>query len=110
MELQAVWQEQKALEDSVAAMNKQYGRKAALWVMWRQYAFGETREDAMEALFAQWAVRLRDEDLGELLKLVPQENHDRLISDFRTWRAVGAHNVETFFRETPTGGDSDTAL
>lgn len=103
MELQATWQEQKALEDSVAALCRQYGRKAALWVMWRHYGCGEDREDALEALFAQWAVRIRDEDLDDLIKLVPEENRDRLIAEFPEWRATGAYNLEAFSRETPAG-------
>jgi len=103
MELQATWQQEKALEDSVAALSKQYGRKAALWVMWRVYSGAEDRYVALDLLFSQWAVRLRDEDLDELLKLIPDENRDRLIAEFATWRAVGAHNVELTHRETPTG-------
>ncbi len=39
-------------------------------------------------------LRLKDEDLDELLMLVPPEEHTQLRENFREWRHIAAHNAE----------------
>ena len=100
VEIKTTWRITKALEDSIAAMNRQYGRKEALWVLWQCYAQAKAPEEAMLELLDQAVVRLKDEDLDELLKLVPAEQHERLVAEWPQWRSVAAHNVEGTTRQT----------
>lgn len=98
IELTTTWRSEKSLEDSQAAMNGQYGRKGAKFVLWRVYGHGQARQDVLEEIFAAWAARLKDEDLDELLLLVPEEARPALAQEFREWRAAGGHNLEGFAR------------
>lgn len=100
IELKTQWRNPKALEDSMAAMQRQYGRKYAQWVIWRMFACGQQRIDAMEEHFDQAVIRLHDDDLEELKALVPKEHHQPLTDFFRECRAVAAHNVEGGARVT----------
>jgi hypothetical protein len=100
LELRTIWRVEKALEDSMAAMKHQYGRKEALWVLWQVYGQGRSLEDALGMAFDQAAVRLRDEDLEELKRLVPEQEHEQLVADWPGIRATAAHNVERETRET----------
>lgn len=101
IELTTTWRTEKSLEDSAAAMNGQYGRKAAKYVMWRVYGCSEARLEVLDNLFAAWASRLKDEDLAELLNMVPEARHTELAAQFREWREAGAHNLEGFARKDP---------
>lgn len=98
IEITTTWRSEKSLEDSQAAMNAQYGRKGAKYVMWRVYGHGEDRMAVLDDIFSAWAARLKDDDLGELLALVPEERHAELAADFREWRHAGGHNLEGFAR------------
>ena len=42
----------------------------------------------------QWFVRLKDEDMEELLQLVPQEKHSELLETWQQFRQIAGHNVE----------------
>jgi uncharacterized protein HemX len=39
-------------------------------------------------------LRLKDEDLQDLLLLVPPEQHAQLRENFDEWRHIAAHNAE----------------
>jgi hypothetical protein len=110
IEITTTWRAEKRLEDSIAAMNAQYGRKAAKYLLWRVYGHGEARLDVLDDLCATWASRLKDEDLVELLSMVPEEQHEDLVADFRQWRETAGHNLEGFARKDPVGGESDPVL
>ena len=43
---------------------------------------------------AQWVLRLKDEDLTDLMALVPEESHEVLLDNWQKWRHVAAHNAE----------------
>lgn len=101
IEITTTWRSEKSLEDSKAAMDAQYGRKAAKFVLWRLYGRDDALEDVMEEIFAAWAARLKDDDLEELLTLVPEDSQADLAAAFSEWRSVGAHNLEGFARKDP---------
>lgn len=110
VELTTTWRQEKSLEDSVAAMNNQYGRKAYNFVMWRMYGCGQSREEALDELFDCWAARAKEEDLPELVKLAKPGERKALAREFHRWRQAAAHNLEGFARRDPLGAKTDTAL
>lgn len=110
IELTTTWRAEKSLEDSQAACNTQYGRKSSKYVMWRVYGCGEDRLAVLDDLFSAWCSRLKDEDLGELLSMCPEEVHEDLVRDFREWREAAAHNLEGFARKDPIGGKNTPEL
>jgi hypothetical protein len=93
-EIKTQWKLAKKLEDSVAASNVQYGRILAKWMLLRVSRDHLEPQDALLDMSAQWVLRLKDEDLDELLMLVPQEEHAQLRENFREWRHIAAHNAE----------------
>jgi hypothetical protein len=100
VEVKTQWRITKALEDSMAAMTRQFGRKEALWVMWQCYGQGKTPSEATLALLDQCVLRLRDDDLEELLRLLPVETHEQVREEWSEWLSVAAHNVEGEVRQT----------
>lgn len=110
VELKTVWRAEKSLEDTMRAMNTQYGRKGALWALWRIYAHNQSREDVMEEVFAAWMSRVRVEDLEDVVALIPEERRVDLYEAFEEWQQAAAHNVEGFASKDPVGGKTDPAL
>ena len=85
---------QKRLEERKAAADKQYGPTNAQWVLKRMYHDGLTVEQALEEMFDQWVVRMRDEhreDLRRILEPCVPDNFDELFDDYL---ATAAHNAE----------------
>jgi hypothetical protein len=39
-------------------------------------------------------LRLKDEDLEDLLLLSPADSHDAVRENFHKWRQIAAHNAE----------------
>jgi hypothetical protein len=109
-ELRVAWRAEKALEDSHRAMKAQYGRKDAQWFLWRKYACGQSREEAMEESFAESMSRLQAKDVEEILPLIPEARRAEALADFREWQAAAAHNVEGGASRDPLGGKTDPAL
>ena len=93
-EIKTQWRLQKKLEDSVAACDAQYGRILGKWLFAHCMATGETPEEAFLVRSAQWLTRLKDEDLTDLLQLVPEESHAELLENWSTWRQDAAHNAD----------------
>ena len=93
-EIKTQWRLQKKLEDSVAASNAQYGRILAKWFFVKTHRDQMTPQDALLDMSAQWVLRLKDEDLEDLLALIPEEEHAQLIEHFDEWRRTAAHNAE----------------
>ena len=93
-EIKTQWKLAKKLENSVAASNVQYGRILAKWMLVRVSRDHLEPHEALLDMSAQWILRLKDEDLDELLLLVPPEEHDQLRENFREWRHIAAHNAE----------------
>ena len=93
-EIKTKWRIQKKLEDSVAAANVQYGRINAKWLMTLVHRDQMTPEAALMAMSAQWVLRMKDEDLQDLLQLVPEEEHAQLVENFEEWRHAAAFNAE----------------
>lgn len=93
-EIKTIWRLEKRLEESVAHSDAQYGRTLAKWMLKAVHADGLDPQEALMVRSAQWMLRLKDEDLEELLQLVPKEHHDALIRNFDEWRKTAAHNAE----------------
>jgi hypothetical protein len=93
-EIKTQWKIAKKLEDSVAASNVQYGRILAKWMLTRVHRDHLTPDEALLDMSAQWVLRLKDEDLEDLLSLVPPEGHKQLRENFDEWRHIAAHNAE----------------
>ena len=55
---------------------------------------GLTPDEALLDMSAQWVLRLKDEDLDDLLLLSPPETHTQLRENFHKWRQIAAHNAE----------------
>lgn len=100
IELKTRWRITKALEDSMASKWHQYGRKTGLWLMWQVYGLGIPLQEALGPDVDQAVVRLKDEDLEELLKLIPEANHELVRQEWPKWRSAAAHNVEGGARQT----------
>ena len=80
---------------------KQYGRTFALRLLVAMWRHGQSREDALNDLFDQLVVRLKEEDIAELkdlLDTVVPADFDNLVAEFRK---TAAHNVER--HEIPHG-------
>ena len=110
VELQTSWREEKSLEDSHRSMKAQYGRKDALWCLWKIYGCGMTRQEVMDQSFSESISRLQEKDLEEILPLLPEEARGKLFAQFRWWRKTAALNIEGFASEDPEGGISTPAL
>ena len=95
-EMKTRWRLSKRIEESVQHCDKQYGRVLAKQTLLRIYRDGLMQDDAFQERVSQWFVRLKDEDLAELLPLIPPERREEFIEEFPEWRQVGAHNVEAF--------------
>ena len=93
-EIKTQWRLAKKLEDSVSAANAQYGRILAKWFFVKTHRDGMAPQDALLDMSAQWLLRLKDEDLQDLLALVPEDEHEKLIEKFDDWRQTAAHNAE----------------
>lgn len=93
-ELTPTYRITKALNDSVAAMSHQYGRKMALWVMVQLYNHAEPPTASMQRLLDQAVVRLRDDDLAELLRLTPESVHASIREEWPKWLAAAGQNIE----------------
>lgn len=94
-EIKTQWRVAKKLEDSVRACDTQYGRILGKWLMTKVHRDGMTAEEAFLDMSAQWVLRLKDDDLQDLLSIVPEEEHDRLLKNWTDWRHVAAHNAES---------------
>ena len=93
-EIKTQWRIAKKLEDSVSAANLQYGRILAKWLMVKVHRDGMNPQEAFLDISAQWVLRLKDEDLQDLLAIVPESEHDVLLENFESWKRTAAHNAE----------------
>jgi hypothetical protein len=93
-EIKTQWKLAKKLENSVRAGDAQYGRIYAKWMLTRIHRDGLDANDALLDISAQWFLRLKDEDLEDLLALVPPEGHAELQKNFHHFRHIAAHNAE----------------
>ena len=93
-EIKTQWRLQKKLEDSMAAANVQYGRIMAKTLFVKVHRDGMEPQDALLDMSAQWVLRLKDEDLTDLLALVPEKDHAVLLENWEKWRHIAAHNAE----------------
>lgn len=105
VQVKVTWREERTLEESQRAHDDQWGRKEAMYVLWRIYGCGQPREEVMEELFSAWASRLKDEDLPQLVKLTPAAKRRSLAREFHRIRKAANHNLEGFASRDPIGGE-----
>lgn len=110
VQISVAWRQEKSLEDSIATHNNQWGRKLLNYVLWRQYGCGQSRMEVLEELFDCWGARANDADLPELMKLAAPERKKALAREFHRIRQAAAHNLETFTRKDPIGGETTPVL
>lgn len=93
-EYRTQWRFQTALEKAIANRNHQYGRLGAKWACYRVWVDGQSLANVQQDELDQQFVRLRDEDIEEVLDLVPEEHR----SDARAWmfecRNTASRNIE----------------
>ena len=93
-EYRTQWRYQTALEKAIANRNNQYGRLGGKWTSYRVWVDGESLANVQQDELDQQFVRLRDEDIAEILEQVPEERRD----DARAWmfeaRNRASRNIE----------------
>lgn len=75
-EMKTQWRLTKALEDAVAARDKQYGRITGKWICSRVWVDGAALADVRNEELTAALSRLRNEDIDEVLSMVPEEDKD----------------------------------
>ena len=93
-ELKTKWRLFKRLEDSQAACDAQYGRILAKTLLCKVYRDGLEPSEALMDMSSQWVLRLKDEDLTDLIQLVPEEHQQDLVDNWPEWLRAAAANAE----------------
>ena len=88
------WRYDTTLENLVRNRAKQYGRGRSKWVLLRLFRDGEALQDVIQDDLDLDFVRLRDEDINEVLEQVPDDRKEECLEWARDARRIAAHNVE----------------
>ena len=88
------WRYDTTLENLVRNRAKQYGRGRSKWVLLRLFRDGESLQDVIQDDLDLDFVRLRNEDIDEVLEQVPDERKEECLEWARDSRAIAARNVE----------------
>ena len=95
-EMKTKWRLTKALEDAVQARDRQYGRITAKWVAKRVWIDGAALADARNEELTRSFVRLKDEDIEEIVSMVSEDEQAacrRWMKDYRRRAAKRAEEV-----------------
>lgn len=93
-EMKTKWRLTKALEDAVEARDKQYGRITAKWVAKRVWIDGAALADARNEELTRAFVRMKDEDIEEVVALVPEEDQSKARKWMKDYRRRAAKRAE----------------
>jgi uncharacterized FlaG/YvyC family protein len=88
------WRLTKALEDAVEARDKQYGRITAKWIAKRVWIDGAALADARNEELTRAFVRMKDEDIEEVVNLVPEEEQVKARKWMKDYRRRAAKRAE----------------
>lgn len=88
------WRYETTLENLVRNRAKQYGRGRSKYVLLRLFRDGEALQDVIQDDLDMDFVRLKDEDIDEVVAQVPDERKDECIEWARDARRIAALNVE----------------
>lgn len=95
-EMKTKWRLTKALEDAVQARDRQYGRITAKWVAKRVWIDGAALADARNEELTRAFVRLKDEDIEEIVSMVSEDEQAacrKWMKDYRRRAAKRAEEV-----------------
>lgn len=93
-EFQTKWRFERSLERLIKNRAKQYGRGRCKWMALRMFRDGEEQFDVLQDDLDLDFVRLKDEDIDEVVAQVPEERRQQCIEWMRSCRAIAAKNVE----------------
>ena len=93
-EFQTQWRYERTLERLIKNRAKQYGRGRSKFVLLRVFRDGEALQDVLQDDLDLDFIRLKDEDIEEVLAQVPEERREECRSWARDARRVAATNVE----------------
>ena len=88
------WRYETTLERLIKNRAKQYGRGRCKWVALRLFRDGEELADVVQDDFDLDFIRMRDEDLDEVLAQVPDERKEECAIWMRDCRRIAAGNIE----------------
>ena len=93
-EYQTRWRFDVALERAMANKNKQYGRLEAKYIFKRVWVDGESLMDVKQDGLDQAFIRLKDEDIDEILMYVPDDRKEEALRWAKSCRATSSKNIE----------------
>ena len=93
-EFQTQWRYERTLERLISNRAKQYGRGRSKYVLLRLFRDEETLQDVVQDDLDLDFIRLKDEDIEEVLAQVPEERREDCRVFAQTARQVAARNVE----------------
>ena len=93
-EFQTTWRYEKTLERLIKNRAKQYGRGRSKYVLLRVWRDGESLKDVLQDDLDLDFIRLKDEDIEEVIAQVPEERREEARAWARDCRRVAAKNVE----------------
>ena len=78
----------------MANKNKQYGRLEAKYIFKRVWVDGESLMDVKQDGLDQAFIRLKDEDIDEILMYVPDDRKEEALRWAKSCRATSSKNIE----------------
>lgn len=88
------WRYERTLERLVKNRAKQYGRGRCKWLALRIWRDGESLADCVQDDLDLDFVRLKDEDIDEVVAQVPPEHREECRDWMASSRAIAAENIE----------------
>ena len=82
------------LERLIKNRAKQYGRGRCKWMALQMFRDGQSQADVIQDDLDLDFVRLKDEDIDEVVAQVPDERREECIKWMKDARRIAAHNVE----------------
>lgn len=93
-EYQTQWRYERTLERLIKNRSKQYGRGRCKYTILRVFRDGESLADVIQDDLDLDFVRLKDEDIDEVISQVPDERKEEAYLWARDARAKAARNIE----------------
>lgn len=93
-EMKTKWRVTKALEAAVEARDKQYGRITAKWICQRVWVDGAALADVRNEEMTRALIRLKDEDIDQVLELVDEDEKEAAGKWMRNMRQRAAKRAE----------------
>jgi hypothetical protein len=88
------WRYETTLERLIKNRAKQYGRGRTKFLALRVFRDGESLADCMQDDLDLDFVRMRDEDMDEVLEQIPDDRKEECAAWMRDCRRIAAGNIE----------------